>query len=206
MATLVDHVRYNNLPSLEEANASLENSIGIKDVMNGPIRDAFLEYGVAETHCLYLQHRHHTMKATQAVVKVAGTAHLMDSHAMEDIFSVGNKIVPATWMVCDGDLHPMELAVVPEAATTPDLREPFRLKLLSILSSNNCGDLFGIDSIAKENWSELKIGDASVVIPSQDMDGHDHGDFIPVAFAFDTKDPKFRVHGKCKKDHKHTSK
>ena len=66
--------------------------------------------------------------------------------------------------------------------------------------------LLGIDTLAKEPWSEMKIGDASVVVPSHDSDNYDKDKFIPVAFAFDEKKPSFRVHGKCGKDHKHSSK
>jgi hypothetical protein len=90
------------------------------------------------------------------------------------------------------------------ATPTPTLA--FLLDFLSVLASNGCDSLFGIDTIAKGAWSEMKIGDASVVVSSNDSDGYDQDKFIPVAFAFDEEKPKFRVHGKCGKDHKHTSK
>jgi hypothetical protein len=52
----------------------------------------------------------------------------------------------------------------------------------------------------------MSIGDASVVVPSND-DAYDQGKFIPVAFTFDEEEPKFKTHGKCSKgQHKHTSK
>jgi hypothetical protein len=70
---------------------------------------------------------------------------------------------------------------------------------------NRCDGLFGIDTLAKGAWSEMKIGDASVVVPSDDRDGYDQDKFIPVAFAFDKEKPKFRVHGRSGTDHKHTS-
>ncbi len=66
--------------------------------------------------------------------------------------------------------------------------------------------MFGIDTVAKTPWSEMKIGDASVVVPSNDSDGYDQDKFIPVAFEFDEETPKFKVHGRCGKDHKHSSK
>lgn len=66
--------------------------------------------------------------------------------------------------------------------------------------------MFGIDTIAKYDWSEMTIGDASVVVPNNDSDNYDHGKFIPVASAFDKEKPEFRVHGKCGTNHKHTSK
>ncbi|OJD10464.1 hypothetical protein ACJ73_09784 [Blastomyces percursus] len=82
MATLVDHIRYNDLPSLGEADISRE-------------------------------HRHHIVNAKEAIVKVEGTAHLMDSQAVNDIVSFGNLVVPTTWMTSGGQLHPMEFSVTP---------------------------------------------------------------------------------------------
>lgn len=49
----------------------------------------------------------------------------------------------------------------------------------------------------------MNIGHASVAVPSNGSE--DQNKFIPVAFTFDEKKPKFKVHGKCKRDHKHTS-
>lgn len=69
---------------------------------------------------------------------------------------------------------------------------------------NGCDGLFGIDTIAKVAWSEMSIGDASVVVPSNNSDGYNQDNFIPVAFVFDEEKPRFRVHGRCKKDHEHT--
>ncbi|TAQ85578.1 hypothetical protein B7494_g6089 [Chlorociboria aeruginascens] len=67
--------------------------------------------------------------------------------------------------------------------------------------------LFGIDTIAKDAWTEMSIGDASVVVRSNDSDGYDQDKFIPVAVTFDKKNPKFKIHGKCGKgEHKHSSK
>lgn len=52
----------------------------------------------------------------------------------------------------------------------------------------------------------MKIGDASVIVPSNDGNDYDQDKFIPVTFTFAEKEPKFKVHGKCKKDHNHSSK
>lgn len=82
----------------------------------------------------------------------------------------------------------------------------FLLDFLSVLASNGCDGLFGIDTIAKASWAEMKIGDASVVVPSNDTDAYDSNQFIPVAFAFNEQKPKFTVHGRCRIDHKHTTK
>lgn len=82
----------------------------------------------------------------------------------------------------------------------------FLADLLSVLALNRCDGLFGIDTLANSAWAETKIGDASVVVPTSRTDGYDQDRFIPVAFAFDEEKPEFRVHGKCGKDHKHTSK
>jgi hypothetical protein len=48
-----------------------------------------------------------TLSADEVVVKAEGTAHLMNSQAIKDIISFGNKVVPTTWMTS------MEFAVVP---------------------------------------------------------------------------------------------
>lgn len=66
------------------------------------------------SHCLYLQHRHHHIRDGEAVVKVEGTAHLMDEQAMKDIHSFGNKILPTTWMSSKGEIVPMEFGVFPD--------------------------------------------------------------------------------------------
>jgi hypothetical protein len=79
-------------------------------------------------------------------------------------------------------------------------------EFLSVLANNGCEGLFGIDTLAKNNWSEMKIGDASVVVPSNDSETYSQDKFIPVAFAFDKEKPEFKIHGKCGKDHKHSSK
>jgi len=205
MTALVDRVRYNDLPSLAEANISCQ-APSIDDIINGPIRDVFLKHAAHVTFCLYLQHRHHTVSADEAIVKVEGTAHLMDSQAVEDITSFGNELVPTTWMASGGQVLPMEFTVVPAGTATRSPTPAFLLDFLAVLSMNGCDGLFGIDTIAKGPWSEINIGDASVVVPSNDNDGYDQHKFIPVAFAFDEEKPKFRVHGRCKIDHKHTSK
>ena len=83
--------------------------------MNGPIRDVFLKHAANLAFCLYLQHRHHSVGVNEAVVKVEGTAHLMDGQALEDLISFGNKVVPTTWMATGGKMVPMEFAVVPAA-------------------------------------------------------------------------------------------
>ena len=96
------------------ANRSMAIKLSSTDeIINGPIREVFLKHAAHHTLCLYLQHRHHTVDAGEAVVKVEGTAHLMDAQAMEDIVSFGNKIVPSTWMATGDSVLPMEFAVVP---------------------------------------------------------------------------------------------
>lgn len=243
MTALVDFVRYNDLPSLEEtisrqvctdpclpicnADQTIIQAPSVDDTINGPIRDLFLNHGANIAFCLYRQHRHHTVGADEAVVKVEGTAHLMDSQAVKDIVSFGNKVVPTTWMTSGGKVLPMEFAVIPAGyvvflyfsswvlgplfdfmtrMTAPVPTAAFCSEFLSVLAENGCEGLFGIDTMAKGAWSEMKIGDASVVVSSNDSDGYDQDRFIPVAFAFDEEKPKFRVHGKCGTDHKHTSK
>ncbi|KAM4066068.1 3-hydroxybutyryl-CoA dehydratase [Hirsutella rhossiliensis] len=172
MAAIVDHVCYNNLPSLGEADMSRQ-ALSVDDVINGPIRDVFLKHATHHAFCLYLQHRHHTVAANEAVVKVEGTAHLMDDQAMKDIASFGNKVVPTTWMTSGGKVLPMEFTAIPAMADHPTLSAAFVQEFLSILATNGCEGLFGVDTLAGNNWSEMKIGDASVVVPSNDIETHD---------------------------------
>ncbi|KAM0800333.1 hypothetical protein BDR22DRAFT_806374, partial [Usnea florida] len=205
LAVSVDHIRYNHLPSLEEANISRQLS-STDDIISGPIREVFLKHAAHHTLCLYLQHRHHTVGAGQAVVKVEGTAHLMAAQAMEDIISFGNKIVPSTWMATGDTVLPMEFAVAPTSSSIPSAFTPaFLSDFLSVLHSNECDGLFGMDTLAKDAWSEMKIGDASVVVPSNHGDDYDQDKFIPVAFAFEEEKPAFTVHGRCGVDHEHTN-
>ncbi|KAI9866784.1 MAG: hypothetical protein M1813_000726 [Trichoglossum hirsutum] len=100
----------------------------------------------------------------------------------------------------------MEFAVVPAGTATPAPTPVFLSDFLSVLALNGCDGLFGTGTIAKAAWSEMSIGDASAVVPSNDSDGYNQDRFIPVALVFDEEKPKFRVHGKCGKDHKHSSK
>jgi hypothetical protein len=87
---------------------------------------------------------------------------------------------------------------------TPVLPPDFIVDLTNILALNDCEGLFGIDTLGGENWTELTISNASVVVPSNGRDREEA--YIPVAFAFDDNTPGFRVHGRCGTDHKHTSK
>ncbi|KDR79793.1 hypothetical protein GALMADRAFT_61902 [Galerina marginata CBS 339.88] len=205
MTALIDNVRYNNLPSLAEADITRQVAF-VDNAVNGPIRDVFLKHGAHLSLCLYLQHRHHSVGVGEAIVKVEGTAHLMDSQAIEEIISFGNKVVPTTWMASDGKVLPMEFAVVPAANATPVLTPAFLFDFLSVLATSGCDGLFGIDTIAKNAWAEMTIGNASVVVPSNGSDTFDGDKFIPVAFAFSEDEPKFKVHGRCGSNHRHTSK
>lgn len=81
-------------------------------IINGPLREVFIKHDAFQTFCLYLQHRHHTIGDDEAVVKVEGTAHVMNSEEMENIESFGNKIAPTTWMSTKDGVLPMEYAVV----------------------------------------------------------------------------------------------
>ncbi|KFY95010.1 hypothetical protein V498_03582 [Pseudogymnoascus sp. VKM F-4517 (FW-2822)] len=205
MATLVNYVDYNNLSSLEEANISRQIS-SVDEIINGPIRDVFLKHAANLTLCLYLQHRHHTINANEAVIKVKGTAHLMDSEDVRSIVSFGNHIVPTTWMTSNGRVLPMEFGVIPSGVDVPMQTPAFIEEFLSVLASNGCDGLFGIDTIAKDAWSEMKIGDANVVVPSNSGNDYDDEKFIPVAFTFEKEKPRFTVHGRCGSNHKHSSK
>jgi hypothetical protein len=89
-------------------------------------------------------------------------------------------------------------------ANTPVVALDLIADLTNVLASNGCKRLFSIDILAEEDWTELTIGNACAVVPS---DGREREEaYIPVAFAFDDKTPSFRVHGKCSSNHKHTSK
>lgn len=90
---------------------------------------------------------------------------------------------------------------------TPAPTPAFLFDFLSVLALNGCDGLFGIDTLTKGARSEMSIGHASVMVPSNVSDGYDKVKFIPVAFAFDQEMPKFTAHGKCgQAQHKHTSK
>ncbi|KAK4225992.1 hypothetical protein QBC38DRAFT_481551 [Podospora fimiseda] len=150
---LVESGRYNELPSLEEANARREAE-GMNELMNSRLRELFIRHGAQTAFTLYLAHRHHQLNQGEAIVKVNGTAHIMSTEAIEEVH-------------------------IPDPA--------FAAELASALAS-----------------TELKICNASVVVPSNGNESDKA--YIPVAFAFDDKTPGFKVHGKCKKEHKHTSK
>ncbi|KAI4184372.1 MAG: hypothetical protein LQ346_006128 [Caloplaca aetnensis] len=233
---LIDNTHYNELPSLETAYTRRQAK-HIDNLIQGPLRDVFIKYGAQKTFALYLQHRHHRLGRNDAIVKVHGTAHLMNEEDIVDIEAMGNKIIPATWM--GKDMLAMEYAVaptsyarhsffLPQVATfnplpatwlvtltcvvlfpwdraNPAVIPPhFIAELDHVLTLSDCKGLFGIDTLAEDEWSELTVGNASVVVSSNGNEREEA--YIPVAFAFDDRKPGFRVHGKCGKDHKHTSK
>ena len=80
----------------------------------------------------------------------------------------------------------------------------FVAEFTNVLASNGCEGLFGIDTLVDNDWTELKIGNASIVVPSNGKDKEET--YIPVAFAFDDQKPGFKIHGKCRVNHAHTSK
>ncbi|KAI4239783.1 MAG: hypothetical protein LQ349_000091 [Xanthoria aureola] len=198
---LIDNQHYNELPSLETANTRRQAQ-HIDHLIRGPLRDVFIKYGAQNAFALYLQHRHHRLGRNETVVKVHGTAHLMNDEDIVDIGTIGNKIIPATWM--GRDMLAIEFAIAPTSANTPVIPPQFIAELDHILTLSDCKGLFGIDTLADDDWTELTVGNASVVVPSNGQEREEA--YIPVAFAFDDRKPGFRVHGKCGKDHKHTSK
>ncbi|KAL8897578.1 MAG: hypothetical protein Q9192_002503 [Flavoplaca navasiana] len=233
---LIDNAHYNGLPSLKTAYTRRQAK-HIDNLIQGPLRDIFIKYDAHKAFALYLQHRHHQLGENEAIVKVHGTAHLMNDGDIDDIEAVGNKILPATWM--GRDMLAMEFAIAPtlyaehpfflpknrlsipifyfwlvtltcvvlvlwNRVTTPAIPPQFIAELDHVLTLSDCKGLFGIDTLAEHDWTELTIGDASVVVPSNGKEREES--YIPVAFAFDEGKPGFRVHGKCGKDHKHTSK
>ncbi|KAJ7758527.1 hypothetical protein DFH07DRAFT_1060391 [Mycena maculata] len=208
MAAVLNRRLYNSLTSLEDAHSAIvANEAAVMEAINGPVRELFLKHAVENVLTLYLQHRHHTVGEGEAVVKVEGTAHLMDELALTQVTNVGNATVPTTWMIMEGHSYPMEFSVVEESkaknVVTPT--EEFIKELVGLLSNAGCDNIFGLDSVCAHDWVEMSIGDASVVIPCVSRLGNGE-DYFPVSYIFDPADTKARVHGGCKKTHKHTSK
>ena len=79
--------------------------------MKGPIRDVFIEHRVHKAFSLYQQHRHHWLHDDQAIVKIHGTVHVVNSEHMKAIKETGNMAVVSTWM--NSGLVPIEYSVVP---------------------------------------------------------------------------------------------
>jgi len=79
----------------------------------------------------------------------------------------------------------------------------FMEEFSAALASSGCAGMFGLDTISRNSWAEMTVGNASVVVRST---GDEHEDFVSVALEFDSEQPRFRVHGKCKSNHKHTTK
>ncbi|KAF9769958.1 hypothetical protein IL306_012538 [Fusarium sp. DS 682] len=77
---------------------------------------------------------------------------------------------------------------------------------IAVLASNNVEGLFDIDTLGKDAWTEMTIGDASVAVPSNGSSVYDKDRFIPIAFAFDEDNPQYRVHCRCGSNRKHSSK
>ncbi|KAF8955184.1 hypothetical protein BDZ97DRAFT_1927208 [Flammula alnicola] len=111
MTVLVDHVHYIDLPSLVDVHISLQAPF-IENVINGPIWDVFLKHTTHLTFYLYFQHCHHAVSANEAIVKVEGTAHLINGQVLKDIASFRNKVIPTTWMTSRGQVILMEFTVV----------------------------------------------------------------------------------------------
>ncbi|KAJ7459725.1 hypothetical protein FB451DRAFT_557121 [Mycena latifolia] len=211
MTAVLNRQFYNSLTSLGEAHSAVvANETAIMAAIDGPVHDIFLKYSVQDVLSLYLQHRHHTVGEGEAVVKVEGTAHLMDAHTVGQVTKVGNAIVPTTWMIIEGQTYPMEFSVVKafEAQNNVNPPQEFVKELAGVLLKAGCENLFGLDSVCADDWVEMSIGDASVVVPCTPGQAEAASDdYIPVSFVFDRNNTKARVHGKCGPGaHKHTSK
>lgn len=73
----------------------------------------FLKHGCEKQFCIFLQHAHHFLSDGETVVKVAGTAHVMDDGIVNEIKTLGNQVVPTTWMSNNsGGFSPMEFSVL----------------------------------------------------------------------------------------------
>lgn len=204
MTALVEPALYNSLLSLSEAEET-QQALNVKDLLNGPLRDVFLKHGIENAFCPYLQHAHHSINIGEAVVKVEGTAHVMDQSNLQELASFGNRIAPTTWMTKGDKVLPMEFAVVPLDATIAVPTAAFLADFLATLLAYGCVGVLGLDTRYKCDWAETKLGEASVVVPSHGT-GYDKEKFIPVSFAFEKDKSGFKVHGKCGKDHRHSSK
>ena len=75
----------------------------------------------------------------------------------------------------------------------PPLSVSFGAKLRDTLAANDCDGLFVVDTLATNDWPELIVGNASIVVPSN---GQKSEAYIPAAFACDEK-AGFCVHGRC---------
>lgn len=64
---------------------------------------------------LSLHHRHHDVAPGGPVVKVEGTAHMMDKDIIQSLVELGMSFVPATWMIIEGKAEPMEYDAIPKA-------------------------------------------------------------------------------------------
>lgn len=73
----------------------------------------FLKHGCEKQFCIFLQHAHHQLQDGETIVKVAGTAHVMDDETVNEIKALGNQVVPSTWMSSNSSgFSPMELSVL----------------------------------------------------------------------------------------------
>ena len=92
------------------------------------------------------------------------------------------------------------------SSITPAPSVLFIDELHAILVSEGCKGFFGIDTMGTTEWTEILIGESSVVVPSTGPDGLNDRQFIPVSFSFVDGNLGFKVHGRCKKDHRHAGK
>lgn len=78
-------------------------------------------------------------------------------------------------------------------------------EFFATLLAYGCVGVLGLDTRYKCNWVETKLGNASVVLPSNGA-RYDNEKYISVSFAFEKERTGFIVHGKCKVNHRHSSK
>jgi hypothetical protein len=93
---------------------------------------------------------------------MAASAHPGSSPSLRTI------VAPNPWQVYLS-LHNL-LILISTRTAMPVLTPAFLADFLSVLALNDCGSLFGIDTVNKAARPEMAIGDASVVVPSNDSD------------------------------------
>lgn len=98
------------------------------------------------------------------------------------------------------------LGILTECRNSDVASEPsdaFLEDLDSLLQDTDCHGSLGIDTVPQHDWAEFSIGEASVVVRSNNVP---LTDFVPVAFVFDQDKAGYRVVKNCKKGIRHTSK
>ncbi|KAF9473385.1 hypothetical protein BDN70DRAFT_885900 [Pholiota conissans] len=184
---------FNSLPSLKAA----EENFNVKEArqfLEGPIRQAFLDFGVQEKYGIALLHNHFPLQANQRLVdyRNTATAWLVDDEVSPVSTKYNGQIVPRAYMFEKDDIVPYEFSFVSAAendgVTDVATDVQFFNVLNQTLTSLGLEKLFGVRDLRDHDNNlgvEITEGEANIMLPHDGT--HSPSELIEALWVFGPK-------------------